>query len=139
MTVSLATTNFEIMECFAAMFELRPHLKEAEFLPLVRELQQQGYQIAFIKESGKVVAVAGFHFGRNLAWHRFLYVDDLVTRASERSKGYGVELLNWLIALARESGCSQFHLDSGVQREESHRFYKREGMQITSYHFAKRV
>ena len=28
------------------------------------------------------------------------------------------------------------HLDSGTWREGAHRFYKREGMELTSYHFA---
>jgi hypothetical protein len=31
------------------------------------------------------------------------------------------------------------HLDSGVQRQHAHRFYFREGMTITSFHFRAAV
>ena len=48
-------------------------------------------------------------------------------------------LLDWLAEEAKEHGCGQLHLDSGVQRRDAHRFYFREGMGITSFHFAKEV
>ncbi len=31
------------------------------------------------------------------------------------------------------------HLDSGIQRKDAHRFYEREGMSITSFHFAEYI
>ena len=31
--------------------------------------------------------------------------------------------------------CDQLQLDSGVQREQTHRFYFREGLTINCYHF----
>ncbi|GMR05632.1 MAG: hypothetical protein BMS9Abin25_0207 [Gammaproteobacteria bacterium] len=34
--------------------------------------------------------------GNNLAWGRFLYVDDLVTSSSAWSQGHGSPLLAWL-------------------------------------------
>jgi GNAT superfamily N-acetyltransferase len=65
-------------------------------------------------------------------------VDDLVTAESERSKGHGKALLEWLKRLAIEDGCDAFHLDSGVQRKRAHQFYLREGMELSSYHFSTR-
>ena len=53
-----------------------------------------GYRLAFVQDTDGVVAVAGFRVGENLAWGRFLYVDDLVTLPSHRSKGYGAKLLS---------------------------------------------
>ena len=32
--------------------------------------------------------------------------------------------------------CRQLHLDSGIQREETHRFYEREGISRAGFHFA---
>jgi hypothetical protein len=66
-----------------------------------------------------------------------LYIDDLVTDESQRSKGVGHELLTWLEAKARELGCDSLCLDSGTQRHDAHRFYFRERMTITSFHFRK--
>ena len=36
---------------------------------------------------------------------------------------------------AKEKGCEALHLDSGVQRAQTHRFYFREGLTINAYHF----
>lgn len=95
--------------------------------------------MAFVQETDGVVAVAGFRVGENLAWGRFLYVDDLVTHPAHRSKGYGAGLLSWLKEYAEKEGCSQLHLDSGVQKKEAHRFYEREGMTIAAFHFFEKL
>jgi hypothetical protein len=44
-------------------------------------------------------------------------------------------MLDWLHRYARKQGCEQLHLDSGIQREQAHRFYHREGMTTAAYHF----
>ena len=131
----IAETDAEIEACFPVMQELRPHLRKEEFLPRVRAQAASGYRLAYLEVDGRPVAVAGFRFGENLAWGKFLYIDDLVTASAFRSKGYGATLLRWLHDLARANGCRELHLDSGVQRTDAHRFYTREGMQISSYHF----
>jgi GNAT superfamily N-acetyltransferase len=66
---------------------------------------------------------------------KILYVDDLNTDEQYRSKGFGKILLDWLKAEARTQGCGHLHLDSGVQREQAHRFYFREGLTINCHHF----
>lgn len=137
--VEHADTDREITDCYDVMAELRPHVTREQFLPLVRSMQADGYRLACIRARDRVVAVAGYRFGTNLFAGRHLYVDDLVTADSERSKGHGRELLAWLRALATESGCDVFHLDSGVQRKRAHAFYLREGMELSSHHFSVRL
>jgi GNAT superfamily N-acetyltransferase len=139
MNMQIANTDPEIGACYPVMRELRPDIAEKSFVQKVRELQKYGYQLAYLEESGKPVAVAGFRVSESLAWKRYLYVDDLVTLSNERSKGHGALLIKWLAELASRQGCEQFHLDSGVQRKDAHRFYGREGFQLPSYHFAKHV
>lgn len=135
MNIRTAITDSEILACYPAMRELRPHIAEDQFLSRVRNQAKTGYRLLFVEESDGVVAVAGFRVGENLAWGRFLYVDDLVTLPSRRSKGFGVSLLSWLREFAAKEGCVQMHLDSGIQRKDAHRFYEREGMSISSFHF----
>jgi centromere protein V len=135
--ISLATTDAEIDACFPVMRELRPRLVASEFVARVRRQQLGGYQLAFVSGAVGLVAVAGFRLSETLAWGRFLYVDDLVTLASERSRGHGARMLDWLADLARRSGCDELHLDSGLQRVDAHRFYLRQGLSITSHHFAR--
>jgi GNAT superfamily N-acetyltransferase len=71
-----------------------------------------------------------------LAWGRVCYVDDLITDSESRSRGFAGALFDWVIARAREAGCDQFHLDSGVQRFDAHRFYLAHRMAISCHHFS---
>lgn len=137
--VKLAETSEEIARCFAVMAHLRPHLVEAQFVGRVRAQQAQGYRLAYLLDEGVVTAVAGFRVMEVLATGRTLYVDDLVTDETLRSRGYGKTMLDWLQAQARAEGCETFSLDSGTHRHEAHAFYFRERMRVTSFHFAKKA
>lgn len=132
-------TDDAIAACYDVMAELRPHVTREKFVPLVRSLQADGFQLVCIRVDDRVVAVAGYRLSKNLFYGRHLYVDDLVTSDSERSKGYGKELLAWLRALAVANDCEALHLDSGVQRKRAHQFYLREGLELSSYHFSERL
>ena len=134
-----AVTDGDIADCFDVMAELRPHLKRESFVPLVRSMEPDGFRLAFISDGGRVVAVAGYRISTNLFYGKHLYVDDLVTSDTERSKGHGRELLAWLRALAVELGCAAFHLDSGVQRKRAHAFYLHEGLALSGHHFDLRL
>ena len=139
-TPALAQSDAEILRCFPVMAELRPHLVEGEFVERVRRQQREGgYQLAFIEEERRVKTVAGFRVCEFLAWGKILYVDDLVTTSAGRSRGHGQRLFDWLVARAREAGCAELHLDSGVQRFAAHRFYLRHRMDITAHHFALKL
>lgn len=139
MHIRIATTDVEIADCFPVMRELRLHIVEDQFISRIRSQINSGYRLAFVRVTDSVVAVAGFRVGENLAWGRFLYVDDLVALPAHRSKGYGAKLLSWLIELAAKEGCQQMHLDSGIQRKDAHRFYEREGMTMASFHFVENI
>ena len=139
MNIRIATTDAEIAACYPVMRELRSHIAEDQFLSRVRSQESSGYRLAFLEEAGSVVAVAGFRIGENLAWGRFLYVDDLVTRASHRSNGLGSRLLFWLREQAVKEGCVQIHLDSRIQRKDAHRFYEHAGMKMASLHFVENI
>jgi len=133
--IALAESDTDILRCFPVMLQLRPHLVEAEFVARVRGMQAQGFRLARLEEDGAVRAVAGYRFHEKLFSGSTLYVDDLVSDPAQRSRGHGARLLAWLIAEARKNRCDLFELDSGVQRFDAHRFYFRERMKISSYHF----
>jgi GNAT superfamily N-acetyltransferase len=137
MDVHIAASEEEIAACYPVMRELRPHIAAHDFVARVRSLEPAGYRLAYLRSGEGIVAVAGFRIAENLAWGRFLYVDDLVTLAARRSQGLGRALLDWLRAYAVEHRCGQLHLDSGLQRVDAHRFYEREGMSRAGYHFAE--
>ena len=135
MEILLARDDQEIQECYPVMAELRPHVSADDFLPRVRrQVQTAGYKLAYVRDD-EVKAVAGFRISECLAWGKFMYVDDLVSKSDDRSKGYGGALVDWLIEYARSQDCDQFHLDSGVQRFNAHRFYLMKRLLIEAHHF----
>lgn len=137
--IALAVEDDEIRNCYAVMAELRPHVSPEEFLPRVRrQMETAGYKLAYLSD-GEVMAVGGFRVSECLAWGKFMYVDDLVSKEGERSKGYGGALFDWLVEYARAQGCDQFHLDSGVQRFAAHRFYLNRRMSIEAHHFGLKL
>ena len=113
--INLAKAPEEIRRCHSVMKELRPHFKsEDAFLEQVLRQQRDGYLLAFLEADGEVRAVAGYRFLESLFSGKFLYLDDLATRASDRSRGFGGVLLDWLIDQARQHDCDNLELDSGV-------------------------
>jgi GNAT superfamily N-acetyltransferase len=66
-------------------------------------------------------------------------VDDLITDEARRSSGVGRALLGYLEQKARAAGFDNLTLDSGTQRLQAHKFYFREGMAVTSFHFMKKL
>lgn len=135
----IATRDEDIARCFDVMAELRPHLNKASFVSLIRGMERDGYCLVYIEEDGAVVAVAGYRMHTTLFMGKNLYVDDLVTGEACRSRGHGKELIDWLRNLAIESECTHIHLDSGTQRNRAHRFYLRQGMDISSFHFSQKL
>ena len=130
------TTDEDILAARGVMRQLRPQIPEADYLSTVRRMMQtDGYLQAAVFDGDAVVAVAGYRFMEMLYAGKTLYVDDLNTDDTRRSRGYGKALMDWLKREARERGCVQLQLDSGVQREQTHRFYFREGLTINCYHF----
>ena len=136
LAVHLVETEERLHSACAVLTQLRVKLSPEKLLVQVREQLKDGYRLACVEQEGRVICVAGFVIGTKLAWGRHLYVDDLVTDENSRSTGAGSLLLHWLKGFARRNGCTQLHLDSGVQRYDAHRFYLRHGFHITSHHFA---
>ena len=137
--IGLATTPEQIGRCSAVMRQLRPHIKAIDFAARVLQQQKEGYQLAYLELDRTVRSVAGFRVFNLLFSGRTLYIDDLVTHESDRSRGFGAALFDWLVDYAKEKGCDYLTLDSGVQRFAAHRFYLNRGMEISSHHFQLRL
>jgi len=138
MQIQLANTDADILKCWPVMYLLRPHLKEAEFVPLVKTMMSEGYELAFIEENG-VAAAIGFRYVQKLFDGKQIYVDDLSTLGEHRGKGYGGKLLEFVFQLAKERGCVCVTLDSGPARHDAHRLYLNKGFLISSMHFTKKL
>jgi GNAT superfamily N-acetyltransferase len=128
-----------VLACLPVLRELRPHLgTEAEVVAQLARQAAQGYRLlAAVGADDAVLALAGWRFMENTVYGRFLYVDDLATRASARSSGLGARLIETLADRGRANGCARLMLDSGVTNSAAHRFYFRERLTVGALHFGR--
>ena len=96
-----------------------------------------GARMCIAAERDAVRGVAVYRINENTFEGLHLYVDDLVTDERQRSRGVGRALVQHLQDLALAAGCEATTLDSGTQRTQAHKFYFREGMVVSSFHFRK--
>lgn len=137
--IHLATDPEQIKRCAPVLRELRTLLTEEQIVDRIQQQIPDGYHLAYVECAGLVTSVAGYRITRNLSYGRFLYIDDLVTRADQKRNGHAGQLIEWLCQHAQDQGCASLVLDSGVQRFEAHRFYLAHRMDITAHHFARKL
>jgi len=116
--------------------QLRPQLPP-DYVTRLTEVFADGARMAAVVEGDSVLCVAVWRLIENTFEGCRLYVDDLVSDELRRSQGAGKMMLDWLEAKATALDCAVLALDSGVQRQQAHRFYFREGMHISSFSFRK--
>jgi GNAT superfamily N-acetyltransferase len=137
MDIAIAETDNEIMACFDVLSELRPHIPKQGFLPLIRELYaNQCYKLVYLKQENKIKAVAGIRIAKWLHTGTYLEIEELITEADQRSKGYGAQLFDWVVSYAKQHHCNQVRLVSGVKRELAHKFYLKKGMVWEAKYFS---
>jgi ribosomal protein S18 acetylase RimI-like enzyme len=118
------------------MKQLRPHLLSVqEFVDRWRRQEAAGYRLLVLWDEDRAVATAGFREQENLVHGRHLYVDDLVTDSSGRSKGYGKMLIEHVMNEGRQLGCAKLLLDTPVSNSLGQRFYFRQGLVVTAFRF----
>lgn len=118
------TSDGQILAAFPLMQELRPHLRPETFLQDIRRQQAAGYRLLAGFAQGRLVALAGVRDALTLLRGPHLFVDDLVTVAAERGRGYGRQMLQFIASHATERGFDAIHLDS---RDTALGFYQRVG------------
>lgn len=129
-----------LSDVLPVLTELRPHIDAQSLSEVYREGYGQGLRFTCAyDEFDQCVSVAGWRVVATTVVIRKLYVDDLVTTQDLRSRGAGQALLGELERRARAVGCRIIDLDSGLDRAGTHRFYFREGMAITAFHFARKI
>ena len=114
--------------------QLRPQIPR-DYVARMKEVFAGGAEMAVVQVDGKVAGITVFRVLEKTFSGRELYCDDLVTDERLRSTGMGHALIAYMEEVARERKCDAFTLDSGCQREQAHKFYFREGMTVTAFHF----
>ena len=129
-------TEAEVKVCYELMRQLRPQLASAQdFVERWRRQATEGYRLLAIWQQSKPVAIAGYRVQNSLMHGKHLYVDDLVTEETHRSRGFGSVLMERLTAEGRTCGCGKLVLDTALANTLAHRFYYRQGLLATALRF----
>lgn len=133
------TNESEWIDAFPVMKQLRSHLEVNEYLQLIKEAREkEDYKLFALYDNGEIVSVTGFMPMITLYYGRYVWVCDLVTDSSKRSKGYGEKLLTFVHEWAKQNGYETVALSSGLQRKGAHQFYEEKmDYQKVSYVFKK--
>jgi GNAT superfamily N-acetyltransferase len=116
--------------------QLRPQLP-ADYAGAMQRVFAGGGRLCVAVRGDDVAGVAVWRIHVNTVDGPNMYVDDLVTDEKLRSSGVGKLLMDHMQAIALEAGCTTYTLDSGTHRQQAHKFYFREGLVVTAFHFSK--
>jgi GNAT superfamily N-acetyltransferase len=130
----------DIAACYEVMAELRPHLKDVDcFVQQVMRQRDRGYRLSAAWINDRVIGAIGYRLQENLLYGTFVFVDDLVVHHDFRSHGIGARLLSTARDYAREQGCRQFVLDTGLHMPHAQRFYFSQGLLARAMGFTEEL
>jgi GNAT superfamily N-acetyltransferase len=147
---ALVTSMVEIRKCGAEDFDgIVPLLRQLwpdkpfDLISLRRVFDrslasdQQIYFCALCDR--QTVGFGSLTINSKLLWSETLvgYVSDMVVDEAHRGRGVGTQILDHLVAWAREHGCRRIELNTAFHRKDSHAFYERRGFKSGAYFYSK--
>lgn len=134
----VAKDRSALERCFPVMKELRPHLTFDDYISIYEDAHRSdGFEIVAIEEDNKILAVMGYRILSDYVRGKHVYIDDLVSSESARSKGLGAELLKYAEGLAKDLNCTTLRLCTGIENERGVKFYERNGWTKRAFAYTK--
>ncbi len=125
---------------YGLLTQLRPHLSFEDFKEIYFEANKaDGYQLIGLEDNHELVGTIGFRILHDFVHGKHLYIDDLVTSESHRSKGYGAILLEYAEKVAKDHGCRNLRLCTGIENERGKIFYERNAWNLRAVVFKKKL
>ena len=122
------------------MKQLRPSLTLENFKSIYREARAcNDYDIIGLEEDGKLIALMGYRIVWDYVHGKHIYIDDLVTDESVRSKGHGATLLKHAESIARLNQCTNLRLCTGMGNEGGKKFYERNSWNFRAVVYKKKL
>lgn len=114
-------------------------LPYAEFSEIFRkQTESENYYCLVCEADGKVVAELNLRFEQQLHHAgRIAEIMEFSVDEAYRSKGLGKKMLAEAEIIAAENGCMQIEVACNQLRQDTHRFYLREGMHNFHFKFSK--
>ncbi len=136
----------DINEILNLLYQLqRPRPKtSAESLAFRKRIQQylgeKDKRILVDEQNSKVVGLVSMMFLPRLNRTKLeLYIPELVVSEDHRGLGIGKSLIESCINIAKKKKCFRIRLESGNQREDAHRFYKKIGFEQSALSYTMTI
>jgi ribosomal protein S18 acetylase RimI-like enzyme len=127
-----------MIRIYQLLKELREDLNYDEFLLRYQMAKEaNGYEFIYLEENNEIVALLGYRILVDFLHGRHLYIDDLVTQETHRSKGLGAKLLKMSEEIAREKKCNIIRLCTGIANEQGKNFYEKNRMSLRAVVYKK--
>jgi ribosomal protein S18 acetylase RimI-like enzyme len=139
-SIQYAVTEEAFMACTEVIQYLRPLLRPEQILELLKQMQEEKYELIYVtaeEDPSRVAAFAGFRHRTMLVSGTTIYIDDLACLPEFQGRGYATLLLNHIRGIAEKEGLRSVRLDSGPDRLDAHKLYHRRGYYISAFHFTQ--
>jgi GNAT superfamily N-acetyltransferase len=127
----------ELPEAYEVLCQLRVDMDYKEFEDLVYEMRHKEYKMIGVFEALELVTYVGVYVQTNFHYKRHLFVDDLVTYDSFRSRGYGDAMFEYLVNFAKVAMCENIVVSSVIDNIDAHKFFETMDFERESYTFVK--
>lgn len=138
-TIRELTSLEEMLPHLHLMQQMYPHLNEGNYSALLAEMLPMGYKQILVLDGERSVGMAAYWLITRLWCGKTLDVDNVVVHPDYRNRKAGQAILDYMNAKAEAEGCTRMVLDAYVSNHKAHRFYFRDGYEITGFHFTKKV
>ena len=102
------------------------------------QLTDEHYYCLVYEQEDSIIAVLNLRFEEQLHHSdNIAEIMEFAVRESNRNQGIGKDMLREACRIAREHGCIQIEVACNQLRENTHRFYLREGMHNFHYKFSR--
>ena len=128
----------ELPQLYPLIHQLNPTMTHARFMRRLKTMRPLGYRAVGVFCGTQMIAVSGFWVRTRFWSGREFDIDNFIVDSAHRKKGIGELLYAWLEAQAKKEKAELIVLDSYVTSHWAHRFYLRQGFEITGYHLTKK-
>jgi len=133
------TSEADFRNAYPVLSQLRDHLTMDEYFTRLKQMRETGYRLFARYEGDDIVGVVGAAKRLNFYNGPHIFVYDLVTDEERRKEGFGTELLEFVHTWANRESCEYVALESGLWRDQTHRFYEELGYEKFCYSFRKEI
>jgi GNAT superfamily N-acetyltransferase len=119
---------------------LNPTLSDAELAERLANIQQPNYQcVGVFDDSEKLLAICGLWLLYKHYIGKHVEPDNVIVHPSQRGKGYGKIMMNWIDTWAREQGNICLELNAYKEDSKARSFWESQGYEWVGVHYRKRL